>query len=184
MPLKKHRPKPVDRVHTIALTDLRRQIAVKEKLADTPGGNALGLDDAPGSPVVGTTTNNTTALESLVFAFGVPGNYRDNENLTVRLSCLFSVARTLPSVIDVDVRLIKDGAIDANDLILTTPIDIKDVTSAANQDFVVDGDSAGDLVSAGDVFHIFVTIDNDDTGGSANGFFQLNKVSIIVPSWE
>ena len=44
--------------------------------------------------------------------------------------------------------------------------------------------SAGDLISAGDVLRIMIIMDNDDTGGSNAGFFQLNKLSVIVPSWE
>ncbi len=189
MPLKKFRPKPIDRIHTIALTNLRQEDAAKERLPDAPEGDGLtlGLADAVGSPVRGTATSNTTATEYAAFDFRVPSNYRDNQNLTVRLRCLISInPRAAVSNLDVIAKLIKDGALDATDLCITAPIDIKLITTATDQDFTIDGDAAGDLISAGDILHIQFSIHNDDTGpgGGTAGGFQLNKVSVIVPSWE
>ncbi len=186
MPLEK-KFKKANRTHDIPLVELRQENALKDFLPDTPDGDGgtLGLGDAPGAPVIGTTTNNTNATEYASFDFVIPSDYRKNQNLTVRLSCFIDTnARNATSNLDVVAKLIKAGALDANDLVLTAPIDIKAVTAAADQDFTIDGDAAGDLISAGDVINIAISILNDDTGGSDAGFFQLNKVSVIVPSWE
>ena len=187
MPLKKFRPKPIDRLHTIALTNLRQEDAAKERLPDLPDGDGgtLGMPDAPGSAVNGTATNNTEATEYAAFGFRLPPNYRDNQNLTVRLRCrIVPNARNAVSNLDIIAKLIKDGALDVTDLCLTAPIDIKDITTPTDQDFTIDGDAAGDLISAGDMLHIQISIHNDDTGGGGIGGFQLHKVSVIVPSWE
>lgn len=186
MPLTRKRRR-VSNVHTIALAHLRQEDNVKNELPDTPDGDGgtLGLGDAAGSAVLGTSTNNTDATEFAAFDFTIPPDYRDNQNLTIRLNCFIDTnARNAVSNLDVVAKLVKGGVLDATDLVLTSPIDIKAVVAAADQDFVVDGDAAGDLISAGDVLHILISILNDDTGGSNAGFFQMNKVSVIVPSWN
>ena len=179
-------PIPVTRMHTISLTNLRQENAAKERLPDTPdgGGGTLGLAAAAGSAVIGTTTNNSTAAESVACSFRIPGDYRDNENLTIRVRCFFSAARNGVSNLLVFAQLIKDGALDATNLDTTGVTDVKAVVSATDQDVDIDGSSVGDLISAGDLLRIQVLISNNDTGGSSNGFFQMDKLSVLVPSWE
>ncbi len=176
-----------NRTHTIPLVELRQEDAVKDFLPDAPEGDGLtlGLAGAIGSPVVGTTTNNTSATEFASYDFVIPSDYRNTKDLTVRLSCFIDTnARNATSNLQIQAQLIKGGNLDATDLVTSGVIDIKAVTTATDQDFTVAGNSAGDLISAGDVLRIMIIMDNDDTGGSNAGFFQLNKLSVIVPSWE
>ena len=176
-----------NREHTIPLVELRQEDAAKDFLPDAPEGNGLtlGLADAIGSPVIGTTTNNTSATEYAAYDFVVPSDYRANQDLTVRLNCFIDTnARNAKSNLQVEAQLIKGGVLDATDLVTSGVIDIKAVLAAADQDFTVDGNAVGDTISAGDVLHLLITIINNDTGGSTAGFFQMNKLSIIVPSWE
>ncbi len=186
MPLEK-KFKKANRLHTIPLVELRQEDAIKDFLPDAPEGDGLtlGLSDTNGAPVKGTTTNNTQATEFASFDFPLPTDYRDTQDLTIRLNCFIDTnARNATSNLDIVAKLVKGGALDATDLCITSPIDIKAVVAAANQDFTIDGNAAGDLISAGDVLHVAISIHNDDTGGSDAGFFQMNKVSVIVPSWE
>ena len=186
MPLAKKFRKTT-REHTIPLVELRQEDSAKDFLPDAPEGDGLtmGLADAIGSPVLGTATNNTTATEYVAYDFVVPSDYRANQDLTVRVNCFIDTnARNAVSDLQVQVQHIKGGALDATDLVDSGTIDIKAITTAADQDFNVDGNAAGDLVSAGDVLHILIIMDNDDTGGGNAGFFQMNKLSVLVPSWE
>ncbi len=176
----------VTKTNTVALTDLRQEDAGKDLLPDAPDGDGgtLGLADAIGSPVVGTTTNNTAVTEKCAFDFVVPPDYVAESDLTVRVNALVSAARNAESLLDVVVKHIKAGALDATDLVLTDAVDMKDVTTAANQDFTVDGDASGDEINPGDVLHVEISFETDDTGGSSNGYAQINAVQVLVPSYR
>jgi len=174
----------VTKTHAIRLTDLRQPEAAKDFLGDSPAGDggALGLADAAGSPVLGTSTNNTAATESCMFDFAVPADYVAGQDLTVRVKFLFTAARTAASNLDVVAKLVKGGALDATDLCTTAAKDVKAVVAEANQDFTIDSDAVGDVLAPGSVLNVVVSIAADDTGGSAAGVAQINGIDVLVPS--
>lgn len=172
--------------HTVALVDLRQEDAVKDVLPDTPDGDGgtLGLADAAGSPVVGTTTNNTSATEKCSFDFVVPPDYVAQQDITVRVNGLVSVARNDESLLDVVCKHVKSGDLDATDLCTTAAVDMKNVTAATDEDFTIDGDAADDEISPGDVLHVEISFETDDTGGGDDGYAQINTVQCLVPCYK
>ena len=167
----------------ISLTSLKKSAAGKDALPDAPDATDLGLADGIGSPVVGTTTNNNAATEKCAFDFVVPADYSDGD-LTVRVKFLFSAARNSESLLDVVVKHIKSGALDATDLCLTSAIDVKSVTAEANQDFTIDHDASGDEIAAGSVLHVEISCESDDTGGGSDGYAQINGIDVLVPCYR
>jgi len=179
----------VTKTHAIALTDLRCENAVKDALPDTPDGDGgtLGLADAAGSPVVGTTTNGgatANATEKCSFDYVVPADYVAGEDIVCRVKGLVSAARNAESLLDVVVKHVKAGALDATDLCTTAAIDMKDVTTEANEDFTIDSDSTGDELAAGSVLHVEVSFETDDTGATADGYAQINGIEMRVPCYR
>ena len=170
----------------IALTDLRITAAMKDALPDTPAGDglALGLGDSAGSPVLGTSTNNTDATEHTSIDYVVPADYVTGNDLTVRISAYVSAVANAVSDLDVVAKLVKGGALDATDLCLTGPIDIKAVTSAANHDFTIDNNAAGDELAPGSVLNIHISLQRDDTGGSTAGVARMEAVTVRVPCYR
>lgn len=171
---------------TVPLTDLRQEDAGKDFLPDTPDGDGgtLGLADTIGSPVVGTSTNNTSATEKCAFDFVVPADYVAGNDLTVRVNGLVTAAANATSNLDVVAKLVKGGALDATDLCTTGPIDMKDVTAAANEDFTIDSDASGDELAPGSVLHVEISFTRDDTGGSTAGTTQINAIQVLVPCYR
>ncbi len=176
----------VTKDYAIALTDLRVYATMKDALPDAPAGNggALGLADAAGSPVIGTSTNNTDAVEHAAFDFVVPADYVAGNDLVVRISAFVSATANATSDLDIIARLIKGGALDATDLCLTTPIDIKAVTAAADHDFTIDNNASGDVLAPGSVLNIHISAQRDDTGGSTAGIAQIEAVTVRVPCYR
>jgi len=166
--------------HTIALTDLRKSAAGKDALPDAADGTDLGLADAIGSAVKGTTTNNNAATEKCGFDFVVPQNVGDGD-LVLRIKFLFSAARASESLLDVVCKHIKSGELDATDLCLTDPIDVKAVVAETNEDFTIDHDAAGDEIAAGSVLHFEISAESDDGGGGTAGYAQINGIQVRIP---
>ncbi len=177
----------VTKYYSILLTDLRQNAAMKDALPDSPAGDggALGLGDAAGSPVLGTSTNNTDATEHTSFDFVVPADYVAGNDILVRIAAYVTATANAVSDLDVVAKLVKGGALDATDLCLTGPIDIKAVTSVANHDFTIDNNASGDELVAGlSVINIHISAQRDDTGGSTAGTVVIDKVSVTVPSYR
>lgn len=173
----------VTKTFTIPLTDLRCEDAAKTLLPDTPDGDGgtLGLAAAAGSPVLGTSTNNTAATESCMFDFVVPPDYVSGQNITVRLGAYVTAAANAESLADVVAKLVKGGALDSTDLCTTAAKDLKAVVAVANQDFTIDGDATGDELAPGSVLNVAVSLERDDTGGSTAGTTKLEYVQVLVP---
>ena len=171
---------------SVALSDLRCEDAAQTLLPATPDGDGgtLGLGAAAGSPVLGTSLNNTAASESCMFDFVVPADYVAASNIVVRLPALVTAALNAASNLDVVAKLIKAGALDATDLCLTSAIDIKDVTAEADHDYTLDSDASGDELAPGSVINIAITAAMDDTGGTAAGGVQLDGVEVRVPCYR
>lgn len=171
----------------IALTDLRCSAKGKDALPDAPDATDLGLADAIGSPVVGTTTNGgatAAATEKAAFDFVVPPDYVAGQDLTVRINAKVSAARQAASPLDVVAKLVKGGALDATDLCTTAAQEMKAVTDPADKDFTIDGDASGDALAPGSVLHVEISFKTDDTGATADGYAQINSVSVLVPSYR
>jgi len=166
--------------HTIALTDLRKSAACKTALPDAGDATDLGLAAGAGSPVKGTTTNNNAVTEKCAFDFVVPQNVGDGD-LVLRIKFLFSAARASESLLDVVCKHIKSGGLDATDLCLTDPIDVKAVVAETNEDFTIDHDAAGDEIAAGSVLHFEISAESDDGGGGTAGYAQINGIQVRIP---
>lgn len=157
------------------LTDLRKTSAMKDALADAPDGTLLGLGDAAGSAVTGTTTNGgATAAESETASFihCLSPDYVDGEAVTVRVRAKVSVARTVAATVDVVAKEIGDGALGA-DICATAAQNLS--TAYANYDFTI---TPTGLV-AGDRLQIDLTLATDDTGGASDGLPTITKVSVL-----
>jgi len=177
----------VSKTYAIPLTDLRKSAAGKDALGDSPDATDLGLADAIGSPVVGTTTNGggtATATEKCSFDFAVPADYVAGGDLTVRVNAMVSAARNAASPLDVVAKLIKAGALDATDLCLTDAIDMKAVTTAADENFTIDSDAAGDVLAPGSILHVEVSFKTDDTGATNDGYAKINAVTVLAPCYR
>jgi len=177
----------VSKTYAIPLTNLRKSALGKDALGDAPDATDLGLADAIGSPVVGTTTNGgstATATEKCSFDFAVPPDYVAGNDLTVRINALVSAARNAASPLDVVAKLIKAGALDATDLCTTSAIDMKDVTTAADENFAIDNDAAGDVLAPGSVLHVEISFKTDDTAATNDGYAKINAVTVLVPCYR
>jgi hypothetical protein len=179
----------VTKKHTIALSDLRCEDAGQTLLPATPDGNGgtLGLAAAAGSPVLGSDSNSGgtgTQREYAMFDFVVPEDYVVGQDLTVDITCFVSDSRDTASPLDLIVKHIKAGALDATDLCQTTAIDIKDVVAAAAQNFTISGTETGDELAPGSVLNILIDVTTVDTAEAANGHAQINEVAVNVPSYR
>ena len=165
----------------IGLTSLVKHNAMKDSLPDTADGTYLGLADAAGSVIVGSTTNNTQVNEKFAHLLVIPREYVAEADITIRLNAKVDVARNAESLLDVVVKRVTNAGLDATDLCLTAAKDLKAVTAFADQDFTIDGDAAGDELAPGDILYIEVAFETDDTGGAANGHGEIGKVIAVVP---
>jgi hypothetical protein len=152
----------------------------------TPQGDGaeLGLAVTAGTPVVGTSTNNSDATEHMGIDFVVPADYKVGEDLTVRISFLMTAAANATSDLDVVAKLVKAGALDSTDICATAAKDLKDVVAAADQDYVITGDASGDELAPGSIVNLAISAQRDDTGGSTAGTVQINAVTVLVPSYR
>jgi hypothetical protein len=174
----------VTKTIAIPLSDLRCEDAGQTLLPATPDGDGgtIGLGAAAGSPLTGTSTNNTAATESCMFDFVVPENYAAGNDLTVRVKSYLSAAANAESLVDVVAKLVKGGALDATDLCGTAGIDLKAVVAEQNNDFTIDSDAVGDVLAPGSIINIAIAFERDDTGGSTAGTVLCNGIDVLVNS--
>lgn len=163
--------------HRINLYEMRKTAAYKDALADTPGTSLLGLGDAAGSVLTGTTTNGggtATANESAGFFLELPKSYVAGGTITVRLRAKVSVARTVSATCDVVAKRIDGDGAAGSDICTTAAQSL--TTSYANYDFVVTPTSfvPGDLLLV-DVYGIA-----NDTGGASNGVVTIAAVTVFL----
>ncbi len=165
----------------IPVTSLLKHDAMKDALPDAGDGTYLGLADAAGSVIVGSTTNNTQVNEKAAFYLVLPREYIAQADVTIRLNAKVDVARNAESLLDVVVKRVTNAGLDATDLCLTAAKDLKAVTAFADQDFTIDGDATGDELAPGDILYVEVAFETDDTGGSSNGHAEIGKAQAIIP---
>ena len=157
---------------TIPFHRLVKQDAWKDALADGPEGDGsnLGLGDAAGSLITGTSTNNTSAKEALGFVYSLPSTYIASGTVEVIVRCKVDVNRNTHQKLDVIAKEIGDtlGADICGEAeqAITTAYD--DYTFAITDTGLV----------AGDRLWIEVYLDMDDTGGSSGGVPTISKISV------
>jgi hypothetical protein len=179
----------VTRTHAIPLTSFHpggSGLDMVNVMTATPQGDGaeLGLAVTAGTPVVGTSTNNSDATEHMGIDFVVPADYKVGEDLTVRISFLMTAAANATSDLDVVAKLVKAGALDSTDICATAAKDLKAVVAAADQDYVITGDASGDELAPGSIVNLAISAQRDDTGGSTAGTVQINAVTVLVPSYR
>ena len=166
---------------TIDPYTLKKHNALNAIIPSAPDSTYLGILGAPGSLLVGTNTNNTQENEQAAFVFVLPPEYVAQQNITVRIKARVDVARNAESLLDVVVKRLDENGLDATDLCLTSPIDMKAVTSFANEDFTIDGDAGGDELAPGTVLIISIAFETDDTGGGSAGRGEIGLTQVLVP---
>lgn len=159
----------------LPLTSFRETAAMKDALGDAGDATSLGLADAAGSPLLGTTTNGggtASASEVASVIAALPQDYVDGEAVTLRVRAKVSAAREVAQTVDAVVKKIGDGAL-GSDICATA---VKTLTAAyADYDFTITPAS----LAAGDLLQIDLTLATDDTGGSSNGAPSIAAVSIL-----
>lgn len=163
--------------HRVNLHEMRKTAAYKDVLADTPGTSLLGLGDAAGTVLTGTTTNGgstATANESAGFFFRLPKSYVAGGAVTVRLRAKVSVARAVSATCDVVAKRIDGDGAAGSDICATAAQNL--TTSYADYDFTVTPTTLvpGDLLLV-DVYGIA-----NDTGGSSNGAVTIAAVTVLI----
>jgi len=168
---------------TVPLTMLRCVNAGKDALPDTAegAGGSLGLADAIGSLVLGSTTNNTSLTEYASYDLVLPKWFADHQDLTIRLTARVSVARAASSLVDLVAKRIDEAGLDATDLCITGAQEIKDTTTLTAFDFTIDGDSSGDELTAGSVVHLEMALDICDIGGGSDGYGEIALIQLGIP---
>jgi len=159
---------------SIPLTAFTKKAAIKDILADTPGTNSLGLGDAAGSAITGTTTNSGgtgSANETAITHFALPARYVAGQPVTVRIRSKVSVARGASQTVDCIVKKVGDAAL-GSDICATAAQTL--TTSYADYDFTITPDS----LNPGDVIYIEVALATDDTGGGNDGAPTIAAVSV------
>jgi len=163
-----------DILFAVPLVSLRKSAAWKDALPDAPDATELGLANASGSPVVGTTTNGgstASASEKALAVFALPAEYSDGQTISVILRAKVTVARTVSATIDLVAKQVEDGALGA-DICATAAQSL--TTSYADYTFTI---TPTGLV-AGDELALEICLATNDTGGSSDGYPALAKVSV------
>ena len=156
----------------LSLVDCHPVAAVKDALPDAPDSTSLGLADAAGSLLLGTSTNNTAESESIAFDLIIPDSYVDGALLDVRIRGKVSVNRDTAQTFDLTAKIMGDTL--GGDIVTTT---IETVTNAfADYDFAIN--PAG--VVAGDKLHCVLTVAmNDGGGGSGAGVPSVSRIALM-----
>lgn len=160
----------------VALVNFRQAAAVKDALPDAPDATSLGLADAAGSVIVGTTVNGgstASASETAHIQIVIPQNYVAATDVTLRVRAKVSAVPTVGATIDAVVKEFADGAL-GSDICATDAITLTD--AYANCDFTITGT---DLV-AGDIVDVVLTGAADDTGGTIDAYVAIAGVSLLA----
>jgi len=170
---------------TIPLNAFYSTGLMKDLLPDAPDATHLGLADAAGSLITGTTTNGggtAQVNEKMDYYLILPKEYVAESDIVIRLNAKVSAARNAESLLDVVAKRVDAAGLDATDLVSTSAIDMKAVTTLADQDFTISGSETGDELAAGDQLHLVIAFETDDAGATADGYGQIAKVSRLISS--
>lgn len=156
------------------LTELRKPAAMKDALGDTPGTSILGVGDAAGSVLTGSTTHGGTtnsATEKASFIHRLGPDYVAGAAVTVRLRAKVSAARQVSATVDMTCKKIADGALGA-DICATAAQNL--TTAYVDYDFTI----TPTTLAAGDQLQVDITLATDDTGGSSDGAPTISEISV------
>lgn len=158
----------------IRLVDFRKTGAIKDVLADSAGSNLLGLGDAEGSALTGTSTDGggtATASETAQVEFPLPENYVPGSAITVTFRAKVAAAKNVAQTIDLVAKLRGDAAV-GSDICATAAQNL--TTSYASYAFSI---TPTGLVP-GDVLNLDVALATDDTGASNAGAPTITKATV------
>ncbi len=144
---------------------------IKDLLPDTGDGTTIGLADAAGGLLTVSTSNSNQKEETLAFDVVLPENYVDGEAIDIRVRAQVDVARANAQTVDLVVKQMSDTL--GSD-ICTTGVQSIGTAGYTNEDFVI---TPTGLV-AGDLLHVELTADSDDTGGSSNGVLTISRIEL------
>lgn len=149
--------------------------AIKDALGDTATGGVLGLADAEGSPLLGTTTNGgstATASETALFLVPVPADYVPGGKLGVRVRCKVSAARTVSSTVDIFAK--EHGDALGSDVCATNAQSINSTTLGWKYFSI----TPTGLIPGLSILSLTITLAQDDTGGSGNGAASCTAMAL------
>lgn len=156
----------------IPLNSAVKPAAIKDGLADTAGTSILGLADAEGSPLLGSSTNNTSVTESCLFLVPVPNDYMPGGKIGVRAKAKVSVARTVAATVDFTVKEHGDSL--GSDVCATNAQDINSTTYKWKYFSI----TPTGFIPGLSVLSIVLVLANDDTGGSAGGAASCTQLAL------
>lgn len=157
----------------ISLLRMSPSGAMKDQLPDAPNGTSLGLADAAGSGIVGSTTNGgatNSVTETAAFEHTLPSSYVAGAAITLRVRAKVSVLRTTTQTIGAVVKLLGDASL-GSDLNTTAAQTL--TASYANYDFVI---TPTGLV-AGNILDVALTVVNT-AGVASDGFVSISRIEM------
>lgn len=164
------------RTYGIPLTSLRKSGALKDDLADTPGTSLLGLGDAEGQVLTGTSTDGggtATATETAQREFVLPPEYVSGQAITVRVRAKVAANKQVAQTVDLVAKLKGDTGLGA-DICATAAQSL--TTSYANYDFTITPTG----LAAGDVLNLDFALATNDTGGANAGAPTISKIDVLL----
>lgn len=170
--------KPIKRAigqqfNAVRLTDLRQPAALKDALPDSAGTNLLGLADAAGSLVVGSTTNNSSVTEKAAYLLEVPEQWIQSNPIQITIRAKISANRQVAQTIDLVAKRYTDAGL-GNDICSTAAQNL--TTSFVDYTFSIDQET----VVNRDVIYLEIAGAADDTGGATNGNISIASVSYFL----
>ena len=149
--------------------------AIKDALGDTAAAGVLGLADAEGSPLLGTTTNGgstASATDSALFLVPVPGDYVPTSKIGIRARCKVSAARNTSATVDFTVKEHGDSL--GSDVCATNAQSINSTTLAWKYFSI----TPTGLIPGLSVLSIVISLATDDTGAAANGAASCTALAL------
>lgn len=162
------------RVKGVPLGELRKVAAMKDALGDAGDNTALGVADTAGSPLLGSTSNNSSKSEVAGYDFVMPQDYVAGQDFTVRARAKVSATRFVGATVDLTAKLVGDSL--GADICATNAQTL--TTSYAAYDFTVTG--AG--INPGDTVNLQFLLSSNDTGGSTNGASSATQLTVRYPA--
>lgn len=149
--------------------------AIKDALGDTATAGVLGLADAEGSPLLGTTTNGgstATASDTALFLVTVPADYVPGGKIGVRARCKVSAARNASATVDIFAKEHGDSL--GSDVCATAAQSINSTTLEWKYFSITPTGFIPGLTT----LSLTITLATDDTGAAANGAASCTQLAL------
>jgi hypothetical protein len=135
----------------------------------TPGD--FGMASTAGAPWLGTSTNNTQAVEGVQIEYRIHPQYIAGGPVRVRVRAKVGTARTVKQTIDVTAQVISDAAV-GSDICATAEQTL--TTDYADYYFTI----TPATLAPGIAVKLTVVGYNDDTGGASGGSIAVPEVTV------